>query len=76
MHADTLRFARNCHACAIVSGGGRPTRPPLHPIPVQRPFQIVGMDIMDLPQTNSGNCHVLVFQDYLTKWPLVFPIYT
>ena len=74
MHADTLRFARNCPACAIVSGGGRPTRPPLHPIPVQRPFQIVGMDIMDLPKTNSGNCHVLVFQDYLTKWPLVFPI--
>ena len=32
------------------------------------------MDIMDLPKTNSGNCHVLVFQDYLTKWPLVFPM--
>ena len=41
---------------------------------MQRPFQIVGMDIMDLPKTNSGNCHVLVFQDYLTKWPLVFPM--
>ena len=73
-HADMLRFARNCPARTIVSGGGRPTCPPLHPIPVQHSFQIVGMDIMDLPKTNSGNCHILVFQDYLTKWLLVFPI--
>ena len=41
---------------------------------MQHPFQIVGMDIMDLPKTNSGNCHILVFQDYLMKWLLVFPI--
>ena len=74
MHADALRFARNCPECAVVSGGGKLKRPPLHPIPVQRPFQIVGVDIMDLPKTVDGNCHVIVFQDYLTKWPLVYPI--
>ncbi len=74
MHADALRFARNCPACAIVSGAGKLQRPPLHPIPVQRPFQIVGVDLMDLPKTLEGNCHVLVFQDYLTKWPLVYAI--
>ena len=49
-------------------------RPPLHPIPVRRPFQIMGVDIMDLPLTQQGNQHVVVFQDYLTKWPLVFPV--
>lgn len=74
MHADALQFARNCPECAIVSGGAKPTRPPLHPIPVQRPFQIVGVDVMDLPKTTDGNRHVIVFQDYLTKWPLVYPI--
>ena len=57
-----------------MSGGGKVARPSLHPIPVQRPFQIVGVDVMDLPKTLDGNCHVLVFQDYLTKWPLVFPM--
>ena len=62
MHADTLRFVRNCPACSIVSGGGKVTRPPLHPIPVQRPFQINGVDIMDLPKTtDDGNSHVVVF---------------
>ena len=74
MYADTLRFARSCPECAVVTGGGRSTRPPLHPIPVQRPFQIIGVDVMDLPVTKRGNRHVLVFQDFLTKWPLVFPL--
>lgn len=61
MHADTLRFVRNCPSCTIVIGGGKPLRPPLQPIPVQRPFQIVGVDIMDLPKTADGNGHVVVF---------------
>ena len=74
MHTDVLRFVRNCPVCATVSGGGKVIRPPLHPIPVQRPFQLIGVDVMDLPMTNDGNCHVVVFQDYLTKWPLVFPV--
>ena len=28
---------------------------------------------MDLPRTSRGNQHVVVFQDFLTKWPFVFP---
>ena len=74
MHRDAMQFVRNCPECAIVSGGGQVYRPPLHPISVRRPFQIMGVDIMDLPLTQQGNRHVVVFQDYLTKWPLVFPV--
>ena len=29
---------------------------------------------MDLPATQQANKHVVVFQDYLTKWPMVFPV--
>jgi len=29
---------------------------------------------MDWPVTDSGNRHVVVFQDFLTKWPVVFPV--
>ena len=43
MYSDALHYSRNCPECAIVSGGGRQHRPPLHPIPVQRPFQIIGV---------------------------------
>ena len=65
MHADTLRFVRNCPTCSIVSGGGKVTRPPLHPIPVQQPFQIVGVDIIDLPKTIDGNS--LLYSQFPTK---------
>ena len=34
----------------------------------------LGVDIMDLPRTERGNKHVIVFQDFLTKWPIVFPM--
>ena len=69
-----LRFVKNCPVCATLSRGGKVSRPPLYPIPVQRPFQIVGVDVMELPTTDDGNCQVVVFQDYLTKWPLVYPV--
>jgi hypothetical protein len=71
MYTDARNYASNCPECAIATGGRKLDRPP---IPVNRPFQIVGVDIMDLPQTLDGNKHVLVFQDYLIKWPMVFPI--
>ena len=29
---------------------------------------------MDLPVTERGNKHVVVFQDLFTKWPMVFPL--
>ena len=28
---------------------------------------------MELPKTARGNRYVIVMQDFLTKWPLVFP---
>ena len=37
----------------------------LHLIPVQRPFQIVGVDVMDLSCTEQGNRHMVVFQDMI-----------
>ena len=74
MYSDTLRYARACPQCAIVSGGSKQSRPPLHPIPVSRLFQIVGVDVMELPLTEQGNRYVLVFQDFLSKWPLIFPM--
>jgi len=74
MYTDVVKYCSNCPQCAIVNGSGRVNKPPLVPIPVQRPFQIIGVDVMDLPVTALGNRLVVVFQDFLTKWPLVFPV--
>ena len=70
----TRMFCRSCPECAIATGGGRPVKPLLSPIPVQRPFQIFGVDLMELPATSQGNKYVVVFQDFFSKWPLVFPV--
>lgn len=74
MYSDTMEFCKNCPQCATVSGFGRHHKPPLHPIPVSRPLQIFGVDIMELPKTSSGNSYVVAFQDLFTKWPFVFPV--
>ena len=74
MYSDCEKHRKGCPQCCIVMGGGKRGNPPLQPIPVSRPFQILGIYIMDLPCTERGNKHVLVIQDFLTKWPWVFPM--
>lgn len=49
--------------CAVVTGGGRVKKPPSHPIPVSRPLQLLGTDVVDLPLTDQGNRQVVVIQD-------------
>ena len=58
MYSDVVSHCTACPQCAVVHSSGRLNRPPLHPIPVQCVFQIVGVDIMDLPKTEAGNKHV------------------
>lgn len=72
MYVDSIHFVQNCPECTIVAGGSKVCRPPLNPILVQRPFQILGIDIMELPKTAAGNRYVIILQDFLIKWPMVF----
>ena len=73
MYTDVLDYSSNCPQCAIVQGTGRRQKPLLHPIVTEQPFQILGVDIMELPVTTRGNRYVIVFQDLFTKWPIVMP---
>ena len=73
MYRDAISYCKNCAECAIVSVTGRAQQPPLHPIAVQQAFQILGVDIMELPITTRGNRYLIVFQDFLKKWPFVLP---
>ena len=73
MYHDAMNHASSCPNCAIVEGTGRKQKPPLQPIPTERSFQIVGVDIMELPLTSNGNRYLIAFQDFFTKWPMVYP---
>ena len=66
MYVYAMQFAKNYPECAIATGGSKISHPPLHPILVQRPFQNLGIDIMELPKTSAGNKYVIVLQDFLT----------
>ena len=46
--------------------------PPLTPIPVAGPFDRIGVDVLHFPKSVRGNQYVVVFLDYLTKWPEAF----
>ena len=72
MYQDIINYTRTCPQCAIATGVGRRQSPPMQSIPVDHPFQIVGVDIMELPLTTNGNRYAIVFQDLFTKWPMVY----
>ena len=48
---------------------------PLMPIPVGGPFDQVGIDVIKFPKSGRGHQYAVVFVDYMTKWPEVFPIH-
>ena len=73
MRADITRWSKGCLICATHTTG-RAIRPPLTTIPVAGPFDRVGVDVVQLPQSRRGNQYAVVFVDYLTKWPEVFPV--
>ena len=74
MRADTRRHCRSCLTCATRKGTGRSSKPPLQPITVGGPFHRMGVDVLQLPLTESGNQYVVVFMDYLTKWVEAFAV--
>ena len=72
MRKDIAQWCKSCLPCATRQAG-RAVKPLLTPIPVGGPFDRVGVDVVQLPVTQKGNKYAVVFMDYLTKWPEVFP---
>jgi hypothetical protein len=72
MYADTEAWVKGCSLC----GGGKAPAPllsvaPIGTLPVPTsPFEIVSVDVMGpLQPTPRGNRYILVFTDFLTRWP-------
>ena len=72
MRSDIVSWCRECIICATRQPGKK-LKSPLVPIPVAGPFDRVGVDILQLPKSRLGNQYAIVFVDYLTKWPEVYP---
>jgi len=74
MRADVYRKCSSCVECVSVQGQGNPGRPPLKSIEVGGPFECMGMDFLEMDTSKGGSKYALVFQDYLSKWPEVYPV--
>ena len=75
-HEERSQVARWCQACVICASHqvGKALQPPLTSIPIASLFDWVGVDVLKFPKSKLGNQYAIVFVDYLTKWPEVFPI--
>ena len=75
MFADVSHWCRSCCDCAMRKSPRNRHKAPLLPIPVQDAFERVACDIVGpFPVSKSGNRYIVVFSDYLTKWPEAFPV--
>ena len=71
LNQDVHRWNAACVPCEQKKRPPKTTTVPLKPIPVPTaPFQRIAMDIVGpLPLSNRGNKYLLVFSEYLTRWP-------
>ena len=68
MAKDTIRYCSLCSTCQI--NKSLPAQPaPLQPIIASRPWELVAVDVLKVPQSSQGNQYILVAQDYFSKWP-------
>ena len=68
MRANIAAWCHNCSICASRSVGPA-TRPHLTTIPAADHIEI---DFIKFPKSEKGTQYVIVFVDYLTKWPDIF----
>lgn len=71
MCMDIMQFFEACPECVIATVGGRSAKPLFTAIPVQRPFLIFGVNLIEFPVTSQDNKYVVVLQDF-SKYPMVY----
>ena len=52
----------------------KPTKAPLVSMPIGKPWQMVAVDVLEVPVSNKGNCYLRVVQDYFTKLADAIPL--
>ena len=51
-----------------------PTPIPMTNIPIGHPWQMLAVDVLQVPVSSRGNRYLLVLQDYFTKWAEAIPM--
>ena len=74
MFRDIENFVRGCHVCSAYKATASSSKVATYPVP-SRPFQRVHMDLLThFCESGSGNKHLLVVIDELTRYTECYPI--
>ena len=71
---DVEAYVRSCSVCQQRQGSVPKPSAALQQIQVGSPFEMIAMDMLELPRSERGNKYCLVISDYFTRWPEVFPL--
>lgn len=76
MYSDIEFWCKSCVDCATKKSPKNRPKFPLNPLPtVNGPFDRVAVDVLGpFPPTYKSNKYIIVFSDYLTRWPEVFAV--
>ena len=70
---DIDQYCRECTVCQS-SKPPSPQKVPLMNMPIGKPWQMVAVDILEVPLSSSKNRYLLVIQDYFSKWADAIPL--
>ena len=73
MSRDVKRHCRECVTCQWAKLP-LPQHAPMNNIPIYRPWEMIAIDILEIPLSANNNRYLLVVQDYSTKWVKAVPI--
>ena len=77
MYKDIQHWVRSCVDCQMRKTPRNRKRAPSLPIPVELAFDRATVDCLrPFPNSYSGNRYVVVFSDYLKRWPGAFAVST
>ena len=70
---DVDKYCQNCSVCQA-SKQPLPQKAPLINMPVGKPWEMITVDILQVPVSSQNNRYLLVIQDYFTKWVEAIPL--
>ncbi|EPB65351.1 integrase core domain protein [Ancylostoma ceylanicum] len=75
MRRDIMLWSEECREC-LCHNGHHALVPPLKPIVTTEPYEVVGMDILEMGPTTDGNRYILAVVDHFSKFAGAYAIPT
>lgn len=74
MKSDIANHIDTCENCARINPRlSPPTNISTYPVP-DKPFQLIAIDLLKLPKTNSGMNYLMVASDHFSRYSILSPI--